>query len=772
MRVLAIASKLLFALALSAGSWLPLEAQQRYSQIVLAFPEERIFSYRFEPADRSVVLEVQKTHPNELEALFHYDETVIRRVFFKDLGAQATEVRMILRDDAIKVMINSFQEPFRITLDFFDADYQEATDPTTGLPLNPLAQSSEGAAAPIAQISPPPPAAAPESLPASGKRRLLQPDPKSIRTPQDLLVNLNDTAGGIGQNWKTFPPYVYRIQTSTVKTGKNYGEWLKKNANKALSSAEALAAYAAQLFDFGHESRALVAYQKVLHDDPSVFDQQAEHIWKLAEIHLGQGSLTLADGYYESLAAKHPDHPLAYYAALRRLDIRAIRATSEEKTAELASLAKALDSINARENPALLSQIALRRAYWQIDSTEMKRLWPGFKLLPKIGPNIMSQLEEARDGADSPRTAFLIDAILLSNRLQEAPWDPATAAFAAEFFERYKGNATSPYREQLLAASEQSLLKSIKKQLKAQQYAELVAIVESLPRSLDEIRKTSELSWAAAESYRRLQQPLAAVPYYETAVKTAQSKTDQFRSNFWLMQTAMAALDNEQTKKSAQDQINKLQKIVKSSDQSCWNSWQALTADEKSLVFAESKEIIEQNIQSPHFIKTSPKILLEVWSQRLATDTPDAKSSLTKSGGEALPTARLIHVLADLSKRFEQLGMDNERKGAKLLQRRINLKGTATDKESLSVWTRELTQLAEELRKSNDYLEAGRLYALTGSENNQWDGRAEALYKGGLLLYRSGRREEALAAFQQAANDGNNLLYAELAKKRLEQLQQ
>jgi tetratricopeptide (TPR) repeat protein len=103
--------------------------------------------------------------------------------------------------------------------------------------------------------------------------------------------------------------------------------------------------------------------------------------------------------------------------------------------------------------------------------------------------------------------------------------------------------------------------------------------------------------------------------------------------------------------------------------------------------------------------------------------------------------------------------------------RQINLKTKQPDKDALRVWTDELTQLAEEFRRSNDYLEAGRLYALTGSENNQWEGRAEALYKGGLLLYRSGRRDEAVAAFQKAADDGNNLLYAALAKKRLEQIQ-
>ena len=68
-------------------------------------------------------------------------------------------------------------------------------------------------------------------------------------------------------------------------------------------------------------------------------------------------------------------------------------------------------------------------------------------------------------------------------------------------------------------------------------------------------------------------------------------------------------------------------------------------------------------------------------------------------------------------------------------------------------------------------MEAGRAYALTGSESSNWEGRAEALYKGGLLLYRAGRREEALKAFRQASEDGNNLLYAELAKKRLDQLE-
>ena len=79
--------------------------------------------------------------------------------------------------------------------------------------------------------------------------------------------------------------------------------------------------------------------------------------------------------------------------------------------------------------------------------------------------------------------------------------------------------------------------------------------------------------------------------------------------------------------------------------------------------------------------------------------------------------------------------------------------------------------LAEDYRTSNEYLEAGRIYTFVGSESENWEGRAEALYKGGLLLYRSGRREEAVDAFNKAKADGNNLFYANLANERLNQIE-
>ncbi|MCX6128594.1 MAG: tetratricopeptide repeat protein [Proteobacteria bacterium] len=780
MRTLFAAYRLLLLGTLSLLSALTESAlaKQRYSQIVLPFPDDRTFSYRFEPSERALVLEIQKTNPSELEALYHYDESVVRRVFFKDLGGQGAEVRMVLRDDAIRVMINSYQEPFRITIDFFDSEYKENNDPTTGLPLIPLnVNSSLPDDRPLlaetkgSEASPNEATVGASSQENLGKRRLLQPQPEVIRNPQELLVKLNDTTGGLGLNWKTYPPYIYRVQIATFKTGKNYETWLKQNAGKALSSSEALAQYAGQLFDFGHESRALVAYQKVLHESPSVFDRSAEHIWKLAEIHLGQGNLTLADGYYESLKEKHSDNPLASFAALRRLDIKAIRAAQRQKADELAALGSPLESILIRDNPGLAALVALRRAYWQIPQTEIARLLPEHAEPPAVGPNTLMKLEETRSGADSPRTAFLIDSIILANQLKNNTWNIEIAKQAGEYFDRYKGKATEPFRPLLMNQCEQSILASVDKMLKSQQYPEIIGVVESLPHSLDELRNTNSVSWAAAESYRRIKQPNSSIPYYETAAKTSKNKPDQFRSWFWLLQATMGAVDNQSTQNNHKDLVDRLQKKMHLADKNAWESWKTLIGTEKALIFAEIKPNVEQNIKAPHLVQTPPKILLEIWDQKLATETPSAETPINNTQAEAQPSSRVIYILADLSKRFEQLGMDSERKSTKQLLRRINFKSKQPEKEALRVWTDELTQLAEEYRRNNDYLEAGRLFALTGSENNQWEGRAEALYKGGLLLYRSGRRDEAMAALQKAADDGNNLLYAELAKKRLEKIQ-
>lgn len=795
MRFIHAASRLLFVLRLLLPVLFAtdLAAGQRYSQIVLPFPDERLYSYSYQAKERAIVIEFQKTHPDELEPINNYDESVIRRVIVKDLGGEGSEVKLILRDDNVRVMINSFKEPFRITLDLFDADYQQSVDPQTGLPQIPLAQSPTASANPTAPASqaanvpagpvmslsaraaPPSPNAADGSpmtvtVSRDNQRKLLIPNSDaSIRTAQDLIGRINETAEGVGHAWKSYPPYIYRLQTANLKTGKNYDAWMKQNASKAVNSHEAMSQYAGQLFDFGHESRALLVYQKVLHENPVVFEKQPDAIWKLAEIHLGQGNLSLANGYYEILQHKHPDSPLSGLAALRRLDIRAIRASQQQKEAELLALAPQLSNIPMQDKLSIQAHVALRRAFWGIDAAEIKRLFPDYDPIPNVNPTISAGLEDARKNADSPRTAFMIDSIILWRRVHAEAWNPETANFAGTYFDRYKGQGTEPYRPALLAACEESLLKSIDKSLKDKQFTAVVGIIESLPKSMNELVKRPNVAWAAGESYRRLQQPQSAIAHYENALAGTNHKPDQFKASFWLEQSLLSSMGLASIKGQKSSNYNNK---LRGADQKTWDIWQTLNPEEKQVAFSEVQNDLEQNIKSSILVRSSPRILLEMLGQNLATNTSVPDSAVNGSASSSQPTVKMIRLLADLSKRFSQLGLGNEKRKARQLQRNVDTKVVKDDRDAMKIWTDELTTLAEEYRQSNDYLEAGRLFTLTGSSNNQWEGRAEALYKGGLLLYRSGRRDEALAAFKEAANDGNNILYAELAKKRLEQLQQ
>ena len=778
MRFAHVARWILLRLILLVTTSPELVGAPRYSQTVISFPEERPFQYSYEPKDRALVLEFQNTHPSELEALYAYDDTIIRRVLVKDLGGVGSEVKLILRDDKIKVMVNTYQEPFRVTVDFFDAEYRQSVDPTTGLPIvaapvaaavavessthEPSAGLSSAAVRSVVSSAGNKPAVS-----SSGAHRLVIPQNENgIKTAQDLMGRISGLPEGIGNSWKSFPPYVYRLQTAELKTGKNYDAWLKQNTTHAMSSHEAMAQYAGQLFDFGHETRALMVYQKILAENAAIFDKQADSLWKLAEIQLGQGNFSLAQGYYEALQSKHPDSPFSSLAALRKLDIIAIKASQKEKIEDFDDLKTAL--ANVRTSPANQAHVAVRKAFWSTDKAQLKAMLPDYTNPPSVDADTASQLEDARKISDSPRTSFLIDSILLAQKIENGNWTTDTASFAGAYFERYHGKATEPYRTQLLNRSEASLLKTIDKSLSNQQYTEIVSIIESLPVSLNELKNRSNVSWAAAEAYRRLQQPAAAVPFYEKALAASQLTPNQFRSAFWLEQSLITTAGMASIK--GQDQQQKLRGKLKTADQKVWDVWKNLKDEEKRKSFTEVQPELEDNVRNSIHVKSSPQILLEILGQDLATQIASPDKAVNGSTGATQPTVKMIYLLSDLGKRFKEQGQAAEAKKARQLLRKLDIKSIGADKDALNLWTNELTKLAEEYREGNDYLEAGRIYALTGTSNNQWEGRAEALYKGGLLLFRSGRKDEALAAFKEAAGDGNNLLYAELAKKRLEQL--
>ncbi len=749
-----------------------------YSQLVVSFNSERPFTQTYSKSEHSLTLEFQKTAPNELAAFEQYDERLIRRVLITDLGPAGTAIKLVLRDRDVRAIVNKFQEPFRISIDLYDADYEEERDPNTGMPLvgesSPastsngqgdtatmkfVAKTGDGNQAEVAADAP---------APKAGKLKLLQPTPDLFANPDELASAMRNSPDGVGKAWRGFPPYVYRIQTAAYEEGMKADVRKIPHVAQALNSAQAMADYAGKLYNLGHEAKALVAYQQVLHLDPTLFDKDALHLWKFAETQLGTGNLTLARGYYEAIMEKHPESPLAQFARLRALDVAAIRLLAQDKKADLGQLTGNLDQIKPRHNGELTALVGIRRAYWGPTGVASKS---ESSQLPRLEPAIRADLGSAYSDVESSRTAFLAASLLLGDMVAPSePWQRATGPFSEAYFKRFSGAGTEPFRQNLKDALHAKLNANLQAKVTDGKLIEAIDDFEALPASLKSIKKSPKTAWALAEAYRKLSQQDKAIELYQAAAKTDDDGPDRFKAEFWLAVTAGERAAGLQ-KGGKQEAQSRLAKISREADKASEATWKRLKPDEQQQVGISYKEAFEKTVTSPAKLRTAPKIVLSNWTKALATKTSTTGGEATDMNRNFSPSGSAVILMSDLGKRFAELGLPDERRQAISLLKNMKPSEFEDDKAAKQLWANQLMSLAEDYRKGSQFLDAGRIYSLIGAESENWEGRAEALYKGGLLLYRAGRREEAMDAFKKAGDDGNNLFYANLAKERLAQLQ-
>lgn len=769
--ILALVMQMVTAPAVAAGI---------YSQLVVSFNSERPFAQTYSKGEHSLTLEFQKTAPNELAAFEQYDERLIRRVLITDLGPAGTAVKLILRDRDVRAIVNKFDEPFRVSIDLYDADYEEERDPNTGMPIVGGGAAASGVAssdgepikfvAPQGEESAAVVAADATPGPKAGKLKLLQPTPSLFASPDELSSAMRNTPDGVGKAWKEFPPYVYRIQTASYEEGAKANGPKLPTATQALNSAQAMADYAGKLYALGHEAKALVAYQQVLHLDPTLFDKDALHLWKFAETQLGQGNLTLARGYYEAITEKHPESPLAQFARLRSLDVAAIRLLAQDKKSDLGQLTGNLDQIKPRHNGELTALVGIRRAYWGpagvASKTEAARL-------PRLDPPTRADLGAAYPQIESSRTAFLSASLLLNDMVApNEPWQRAAGPFAEAYFKRFAGAGTEPYRSTLKEALHAKLNANLQAKVTDGKLIEAIDDYEALPATLKSIKKTPKTAWALAEAYRKLSQQDKAIDLYQAAAKTDDDGPDRFKAEFWLAVTA-GERAAELRKGGNQETQSRLAKLSREADKASEATWKRMKPEEQAQIAVAYKEPFEKTVTSAAKLRTAPKIVLGNWTKALATkaSTTTGAADSTDMNRSFSPSGSAVILMSDLGKRFAELGMPEERRQAIGLLKSMKPSEFEDDKAAKQLWANQLMSLAEDYRKGSQFLDAGRIYSLIGAESENWEGRAEALYKGGLLLYRAGRREEAIDAFKKAGDDGNNLFYANLAKERLAQLQ-
>ena len=750
----------------------------RMSQLVFSFPNKRIYDYSFDKPNNTIMIEIRGTNPSELEGIEHYDETVIRRVLVRDMGGQGTEVKFVLRDSDVRATVTEFNEPFRIAIDFFDRNFQTTHDPKTGMPLS-SAKSKVNAPATTDRkflVGPGTPTAADsepvESNNGGTKRRLLQPNPKVFANPTEFRDAITGIPAGIGKHWASYPVYIYRIQTAAYHGKKTAPSLKSKDLGKAMTSAEAMADFAGRLFDFGHESRALIAYQQVLHKSPSAFERSPLHLWKFAEVHLGQGNLTLADGYFQALSEKHPESPLAKFAQMRRLDIRAIRAVSLGKTDAFAKLGRSANRIPTGTNGELKGQLAIRSAYWKQHSKEAAQsLLANKYYIPRLSGGVFGTLDAVRKSVEGQKTAFLSATLMLNQMVDPVtPWETRTGKFAAEYFKRYSGKSTEKFAATLSSKLQTKLNKSLQKLVNDGNFVKAIQDYESLPKSLRSVRSNSVTAWALAEAYRKIGQPEQSIRFYELAAKGSENGLDRLRSQFWVAVNAGETRESLKARSQSSSRVAFLGKKSRAADKAMGDIWNSLDDKEKNDFLTTYKDNLEATLKSPAKLATPAKILLSQWSQAL-------NSRISAGGGEPTavktnfsPSANAVTTLTELAQRFAELGLNRERQQSLALLQNMKPKDFGDSDAAKKLWANKLVSLADEYRESSRYLEAGRIFAYAGKESEDWSYRAESLYKGGLLLYRAGRRDEAIAAFTKCSEDGSNRYYANLCTDRLDRL--
>lgn len=754
---------------------------QNYSQLVMGFGSQRPYEYQYNAAENTLLLTIKNTQSHELKSIDQYDERLVRRIVIKDLAGSGVELKVVLRDRNVQATVADFNEPFRIVVDLYDANYSEQKDQITGLPglgaKKAMDVGSEKAALDAPRLAAPSEQPAPPSQGnnregAAQGRRLLQPMPQEFQRSDELTAALNKMDTGPGKSWSDYPVYIYRIQTATMKTDKNYDKWLGDQSVKAMSSSDAMADYAASLFNFGHESKALIAYQQVLHKSPQVFSQNPQHLWNLAEIHLGQGNLLLADGYYQSEIEKHADSPFARFAELRRLDIRAVKAIRAGDTKAFSDLIPDLEKIRPGNSSEVITQIAIRRAYWQPSKTaELEKTIKDRYFIPSLEGNNKTLLERSYKNAEHPWTTFLAATLLMQAALdQQKQWTAETTQLASFYMEQYKGSRVEPFRDQLTERMKAVLNQSLQDIELANQHLAVTNLYESLPPALKKVTNDPKTQWYMGEAYRNLGQPEQAVQFYGRSAPRLEG-IEQVKAYFWL---AIAANDSIELNRRNTAKQNELKKIRQFADREVAAKWDSLKPNEKQTIYTILKPDLEATVQNRTPVPAAWRIVLSAWERVLGTEV--APNNAEKAPDELAkiysPTQQSVKLFTDLATRFGEMGLKTERQRTLKLLTRLKPSQLDSNPELMKSWAKELTGLAENLRDDNNYLESGRIYTLIGNESTNFDGRAEAFYKGGLLLYRSGRREEAIAAFKKAAEDSNNLMYADLAKARLNQLQQ
>ncbi len=713
------------------------QATDGLSQLTVYLKGSQSFKYQLNDTNFALEIHFKNLKASELKALNHYNEAFVRKLIMTETKHE-TSVLFFLKDKTVRVMVQEFAEPKRVSIDFFHGDHKK-TEAAPKIPAPSTEKPTEEVMNRIIE-----PASKISFASFNEKKKLLAPviDEK----PTESVPAIEETAPETRSHWKSYPQFISRIKISAFE----------KEASSNLTTNEdtdKIAQLAGTLFTAGQDSKAIKMYQQVLAKDPGFFDRQPIHLWKLAEAHFGTGNLTVSESYFEAFIERFPGHSLAGFAKLRRADVGILKAI-EKKSSESPTSVNALLNIK-QTSEELKSQIMLRLAFLKDPAAQL-----GLKrdIIPTVAHSEKTFFEKSITGEVTLETMFLVKTVALNLKLTTAVgFTKDLSTDLGQYLSQFRGTQYEPFRTQISDLGKNKLKENFQTFFAQKKYIDVTKTFEELPKGLQSIQKNPEIAFQIATSYRELADFEKAARSYELALAHPNPLL-KFEAQFRLAECA------EKIKNGA---------LAKKSDAQMAILWKKMKDDDKNKVFTALKDPIENLLRENSKLHTPMRMLLESFTTNLSKNSVKASTVNGQDNqdvaGNFSPAQSQFRLLTTLGKRFADLGMIQERRVTIELLRQVKPGSKETDKKAVANWASQLRTLAEEYRKSSNFLEAGRVYATVGEEAND-EKRAETLYKAGLLLYRAGRRQEAVDAFKKAQDDGNNLFYSNLAKERLSQL--
>ena len=382
--------------------------------------------------------------------------------------------------------------------------------------------------------------------------------------------------------------------------------------------------------------------------------------------------------------------------------------------------------------------------------------------LPKMMEPQRAEIDFYQNQRLTAKTAFILASVALKHDLL-GQWSASLSSSFNRYFSKYTEKLGNPYYRQLATLASKRISLMALEAYERKDFEKVIQIYGSHKDAPVDVINFDGVRWNIADSYEKASRYEEAIRHYEKYTSNNPTPELGFLAYYRVASLSDRLLRLGNLNGFSKQRKKAMGKTRKISDAQAWKAWNSLATKEQQKFLVDNGPRILDDLRDGKRLKSPALILF---------DAHRRKSELAV-GQQANNINRDLYkpeVLLDLAETFSGVGMLKEKKEVILMIEKVDPSAFQGAEELLQRWQGVLTDLAEDLRQRNKFSDAARIFKRVADAIPNLNNRAEYLYKSGLLYFRSGQRDNAIQALTQASEDGNNIYYSNLAKKRLSQI--